>query len=169
LPQDLWIKAIALDDFVSVSECRRATTAGSPPEIACISTATLSADRVVGSHECSGCGRTFATTSYKKGGCGSATIIVSNSPALLRPSALASTRDPQSAFPPGTLWSLHHLMVATPTGHLSRQRIAVGSFSNVTFACRCSRWGRLKTDDIRCARAQPQCSISERSRSKGAQ
>jgi AraC-like DNA-binding protein len=35
------IKAIAPGDFVSVSECRRATTAGSPPEIDCTSIATL--------------------------------------------------------------------------------------------------------------------------------
>lgn len=55
-----------------------------------------------------GCGTTFATTPYKKGGCGSATIIVSNSPALFRPSALASTRDPQSVSPPETLRSLRH-------------------------------------------------------------
>ena len=31
-----------------------------------------------------GCGTTFATTPYKKGGYGSATVIVSNSPALFR-------------------------------------------------------------------------------------
>jgi hypothetical protein len=80
-----------------------------------------------------GCRTTIATTPYKKGDCGSVTIIVSNSPALCRRSALASTRNPQSASPPETLRSLSHRMVATPTGHLSRQRIAVGSFLSECF------------------------------------
>ena len=46
-----------------------------------------------------GCGTTFATTPYKKGGYGSGEVTVSNSPALFRRSALASTRDPQSGVP----------------------------------------------------------------------
>ena len=48
-----------------------------------------------------GCGTTFATTPYKKGGYGSATVIVSNSPALFprrrgldtRPAKRLSSRD----------------------------------------------------------------------------
>jgi hypothetical protein len=44
----------------------------------------------------------FATTPYKKGGCGSATIMVSNSCAVPR-SALVSTQDPQAPPPPETL------------------------------------------------------------------
>ena len=96
-----------------------------------------------------GCRTTFATTPYKKGDCGSATIIVSNSLALFRRSALASTRNPQSASPPETLRSLRHRLAATPTGHLSRQRIAVGSFfPNVSFGCGYSRWVRPEVREV---------------------
>ena len=46
-----------------------------------------------------GCGTTFATTPYKKGGCGSATIIVSNSPALFPPIGAGLDTRPAKRLP----------------------------------------------------------------------
>jgi hypothetical protein len=70
----------------------------------------------------------FATTPYKKGGYGSATIIVSNSPARFPPTGAGLDTRPAKRLPSRDAPEFAPLNGCDADGSLSRQRIAVGSF-----------------------------------------